>query len=85
MKNFKLCKKKNIYGDEFYYKIVRENIKKYRNLKHLTQQELADMTELSREYICDIENEKRNKHPSIAVVGRIADALDIEITELFIK
>ena len=85
MKKFKLCKKKNINGDEFYYKIVRENIKKYRNLKHLTQQELADMTELSREYICDIENEKRNKHPSIAVVGRIADALDIEITELFIK
>lgn len=85
MENFKLCKKQNINGDEFYYKIIRKNIKKYRMLKKITQQELADISELSREYICDIENEKRNKHPSIAVVGRIADALDIEITKLFIK
>ena len=83
MKNFKLCKKKNINGDEFYYKIVRENIKKYRNLKHLTQQELADMTELSREYICDIENKSRNKHITIAFLGRIADALNIKISLFF--
>ena len=74
-----------IHDDEYYYTIIRRNIRRFRIEQSLTQQDLADMTELSREYICDIENEKRNKHPSIAVVGRIADALDIEITELFIK
>lgn len=41
------------------------------------------MTEMSREYICDIENERRNKHLTIAVLGRIAEALQIDITEFF--
>ena len=41
------------------------------------------MTELSREYICDIENEKRNKHLTIAVLGRIAEALNVEISKFF--
>ena len=43
------------------------------------------MTDLSREYICDIENEKRNKHLTIAVLGRIADAMQLNITEFFKK
>ena len=51
----------------------------------MTQQNLADLTDLSREYVCDIENEKRNKHFTIAVLGRIADALQIPITEFFKK
>ena len=72
-----------IHNDEYYYTIIRKNIKKYRIEKNLTQQELADMTELSREYICDIENEKRNKHLTIAVLGRISEALQIDITAFF--
>ena len=79
-------KNKNfINDDEYYYKIIRENIKKFRLEQKLTQQELADMTELSREYICDIENESRNKHLTIAVLGRIAEALNINIEEFFKK
>ena len=74
-----------IHDDEYYYKIIRTNIKLFRLEKHLTQQELADMTDLSREYICDIENEKRNKHLTIAVLGRIADAMQLNITEFFKK
>lgn len=73
----------NSYNDEYYYTLVRKNIKKFRIEKKITQQTLADMTDLSREYICDIENEKRNKHFTIAVLGRIAHALEIPITELF--
>ena len=65
-------KKKYIHNDEYYYYIIRKNIKKYRLEKNYTQQDLADMTDLSREYICDIENEKRNKHLTIAVLGRVA-------------
>ncbi len=72
-----------IHDDEYYYKIIRKNIKKFRLEQGLTQQELADMTEMSREYICDIENESRNKHLTIAVLGRIADALQIDITNFF--
>jgi len=73
-----------IHDDEYYYQIVRKNIKRFRNERKLTQQDLADMTELSREYICDIENEKRNKHLTIAVLGRIAEAMNVHIVNFFV-
>lgn len=72
-----------IHTDEYYYEIVRRNIKRIRLNNHLTQQDLADLTGLSRQYICDIENSKRNKHLTIAVLGRIADAFNINIGSLF--
>lgn len=75
--------KKYINNDNYYYDIVRKNIRKYRASNNLTQQDLADMTDLSREYISDIENDKRNKHFTISVLGRIAEALDIDIKEFF--
>ncbi|MBQ8534235.1 MAG: helix-turn-helix transcriptional regulator [Bacilli bacterium] len=71
--------------DEYYYSLLRKNVKEIRKSKGLTQQDLADLTYLSREYICDIENEKRNKHPSLSVIGRLADALEVEIGLLFRK
>ena len=71
--------------DEYYYTLLRKNVKEIRKSKGLTQQDLADLTYLSREYICDIENEKRNKHPSLSVIGRLADALEVEIGLLFKK
>lgn len=77
-------KKAYINDDEYYYRIIRENIRKFRTLKGLTQQDLADMTDLSREYICDIENEKRNKHPTIAVLGRISEAMGVHIVNFFV-
>ena len=73
-----------IHDDEYYYKIVRRNVRKFRLEKKLTQQDLADMTELSREYICDIENENRNKHLTIAVLGRIAEAMNVHIVNFFV-
>lgn len=76
--------KSYIHDDEYYYTIIRRNIRKFRLERNLTQQDLADMTELSREYICDIENEKRGKHLTIAVLGRIAEALDVDIREFFV-
>ena len=74
-----------IHDDEYYYKIVRINIKRIRLERGFTQQDLADMTELSREYICDIENESRNKHPTLAVLGRIAEAMDVHIVNFFVS
>ena len=71
--------------DEHYFTLLRKNVKEIRKSKGLTQQELADLTFLSREYICDIENEKRCKHPSLSVIGRIADALEVEIGLLLKK
>ena len=72
-----------IHNNEYYYQIVRKNVRKYRKEQNLTQQDLADMTEMSREYICDVENESRNKHVTISVLGRIAEALDVPIYKFF--
>lgn len=83
--NVTLLKEKSyIHNDEYYYTIIRKNIRKFRLERSLTQQDLADMTELSREYICDIENEKRGKHLTIAVLGRIAEALNVDIRDFFV-
>lgn len=73
-----------IHDNEYYYSIIRKNIKKYRLEKNLTQQDLADMTDISREYICDVENERRNKHITISLLGRISEALNVEIINFFI-
>ena len=73
-----------IHTDEYYYNIIRKNIKKYRREKNLTQQDLADLVGISRQYITDIENENRNNHITIAILGRIADSLNINI-ELFFR
>ena len=73
------------HDNEYYYELIRRNMRRFRNQHKLTQQQLADLTDMSREYICDIENTSRNKHVSIAVLGRIAEALNTPIGDFFIK
>ncbi len=80
-----LNKEVNIHDDEYYYKIIRKNIRYFRLKKNLTQQQLADLIDMSREYVCDIENDSRNKHLTIAVLGRIADAMNVHIVNFFIE
>ena len=64
---------------------ILEPINTLNDEKGYIQQDLADLTNISREYICDIENESRNKHISIAYLGSIALALDTDITNFFKK
>ena len=77
--------KNNTYyhDDEFYYNLIRKNLKRIRQDRNLTQQDLADMTNISRQYICDVENESRYKHITISYLGRIADVLNTDITKFF--
>ena len=73
------------HNDDYYYDIVRINIKKYRKEKKYTQQKLADECELSVDYIAEIESLKRRKSISLATLGRIADVLEIDIKKFFNK
>jgi len=83
--NITIIKEKtHIHDDEYYYTVARKNIRKYRLERNLTQQNLADLAGLSRDYICDIENESRKKHPTVAVLGRIAEALDVTLSDIFV-
>ena len=58
------------------------NLKKYRQLKELTQQELADKVNVRRETVARLENAKYN--PSLELAVRISRVLDTPIEELFI-
>lgn len=71
------------HDDYYYYDIVRKKIKKYRKLAGLTQQELADMIGVSMHYVSQIESANPNKYFTLIIIGRIADALNIDIKNLF--
>ena len=73
----------NFHDDYYYYDIVRKNIRKYRKTAGLTQQELADMIGVSMHYISQIESANPNKYFTLIIIGRIADALKIDIRDLF--
>ena len=72
-----------VHDDNYYYNIIRENIKKYREIKGLTQQQLADKSGISMNYIAKIESKKMQRGFTIVVLGRIADALEVNIEKLF--
>lgn len=69
--------------DNYYYEVVRKNIRKYRREKGFTQEQLAEAAGLSADYISEIESAKKQKSFSIAAVGRISEALDVEFTKFF--
>lgn len=51
--------------------------------KGMSQERLADLSELHRTYISDIELGKRNV--SIDNIEKIADALDMKISDIFLE
>lgn len=65
------------------YDTVRYNIRKYRKLNGMTQQELADAADLSHGYIREIESLTMGVTFSLDAVEKIANALKIEIKLLF--
>jgi transcriptional regulator with XRE-family HTH domain len=56
-------------------------VKELRSINGLTQEDLAEITELSRQYIGDVERGQRNI--SLVNIGKIASAFKISLTELF--
>ena len=64
-------------------KVFGQNVKKYRQKLGISQEELADKSNLHRTYISAIECFRR----SIALenIQRIADALEIETYKLFLE
>jgi len=61
-------------------KLLGQNIKKYRELRGFTQNELAEKADLSREYIADIERGLKNI--SLRKLYIIADILNTKCSDL---
>lgn len=61
-------------------KLLGKNIKKYREAKNLSQELLAEKTDLSREYITRIENGQ--KFVSLRKLFLLADVLKVKFSDL---
>lgn len=63
--------------------MVRKNIRKYRLIRGYTLQELADISGFSHGYVRDLESLTIDKTPTLEAIGKFADALEIDIRQLF--
>ncbi len=59
---------------------IGKNIRTIRKQQKLTQNELADKMNISRSYLGDLENNRRN--PSIETIFSLANALNIDINQI---
>ncbi|EFI53371.1 MULTISPECIES: helix-turn-helix domain-containing protein [Afipia] len=60
--------------------VMAVNLRRLRHAKGMTQEELAERAGLSARYVGGIE--RADVSASVTVLGRIAEALDVEATEL---
>lgn len=60
--------------------LLGRNVRHYRKLAGMTQEQLALEVGMERSYISDLERGTRN--PSVRALGRLADALSIEPSAL---
>ncbi|SEQ47090.1 DNA-binding transcriptional regulator, XRE-family HTH domain [Virgibacillus subterraneus] len=63
-----------------YRKLLGENIKKYRKIRRISQEQLAERSKLHRTYIGATERGERNI--SIDNIEKICKALDVNLKDL---
>jgi transcriptional regulator with XRE-family HTH domain len=61
-------------------KLVGQNVKRLRDKAGMTQEEFADRSGFSQQYISDLERGKRN--PTVVTLYELAQALDANHLEL---
>lgn len=64
------------------YDIIRRNIKKYRKKKGLTSAQLAEMVDVSHDFIRQIESEKVAYNFSVDTFYKISVALEVKLDDL---
>ncbi len=57
-------------------KLLGENVRRYRKLADISQEELSLRTGIKRSYISDLERGTRN--PTVRVLGQLAEGLEVE-------
>lgn len=67
------------------YNILISNIKYYRKINNLTQEQLAERADLSVSYIKQLESGHTYKNITFGSIAKIASALEIELEALFKK
>jgi transcriptional regulator with XRE-family HTH domain len=62
------------------YQKLGQNVRKYRERAKLTQDRLCDTADISQYYLSQIENGRRK--PTLDILNKIAEALNIQIFQL---
>ena len=65
---------------EDYRAIIGENIRRQRKRRHMTQEDLADLTGMQPSSVGKIERAQAN--PNLNTLLRVADALEVDLPEL---
>lgn len=71
--------------DNDIYNTIRKNIKKYRKEKGITSAKLAEMVDLSHDFIRQIQSEKASYNFSVDTFYRISVALGVSLDDLIQK
>jgi len=64
------------------YDTIRKNIKRYRKERGITSAELAELVDLSHDFIRQIESEKVAYNFSVDTFYKISVALDVKLDDL---
>ncbi|WP_294534162.1 helix-turn-helix transcriptional regulator [uncultured Pseudoflavonifractor sp.] len=68
--------------DEDIYNTIRRNIKKYRKEKGLTSAQLAELVDLSHDFVRQIESERVGHNFSVETFYKISVALGVSMDKL---
>ena len=71
--------------DNNIYDTSRKNIKKYRKEKNITSMQLAEMVDLSHDFIRQIQSDKAGYNFSVDTFYRISVALGVTLDDLIKK
>lgn len=74
-----------IIFDDKIYDTIRKNIKKYRKERKMTAAELAEIVDLSHDFIRQIESEKVGYNFSVETFYKISVALGVGLDDLIEK
>lgn len=75
----------NLNFDNDIYNTIRKNIKKYRKEKKITSARLAELVDLSHDFIRQIESEKTAYNFSVDTFYKISVALGVSLDMLIQK
>lgn len=77
---------KALHFDDDIYNTIRQNIKRYRKEKGMTSAELAELTELSHDFVRQLQsNSKKTYNFSVETFYKISVALDVTLDQLIQK
>lgn len=78
-------KDKELTFDKDIYNTIRKNIRKYRKEKGITSMQLAEMVDLSHDFIRQIQSDKTAYNFSVDTFYKISVALNVSLDDLIKK